>query len=178
MDIESLNLSSDIKNRAHDIAKRVTTVRNRSISHKRLIFFCVLSAYSELNRPKDPMVLADEIGLSHDQVTKARRHYQRKDSSYIPPVTITRPHDFIEQYFSLFDMNHSNIERCIEECKGIENSNKKLKEYNPSYVAIGIIYMFFIVNGYKITMSHFCNTVNVSEVTLRKYYNIVSDGYL
>lgn len=173
-DLDKYSLPDDIKNEANNIYLNLNINTKRGNQRKLLIFFCVFMAYKKLKEPKIPKLVAEIIGISPDDITKAFSmcSFRLQDSRINEPID---PLQFIKGYLSLINIDESCLDNIINFGKEIIDKSKDLLQEHPHVIAAGILFYYLRINGVQIHHNDFAKAVRLSDMTISKLYKRIGN---
>jgi transcription initiation factor TFIIIB Brf1 subunit/transcription initiation factor TFIIB len=177
-DLEQYKIPEEIKNEANRIYTNLKINTKRGRRRKLLIFYCIFNAYKSFNKPKDPKMVAEIVGIKPNEIPKALSMCSFK-MPYTNKITnkLSTPIDFIKDYLNIININSTALPKIIEFAENILKENPKLLVLYPQVVASGILYYYLIINGGQIDKKVFADAVKLSEMTISKIYNIISTSH-
>ena len=173
-DLEKLNLPDDVRLEAERIFQQLATNTKRGKRRKKLLFYCVLNAYNTLGQPQDPKLIAELVGISPTEMTKAFSMCSQAQTSYKPLTTFRSPLDFIPSHIELVGLNSDCIPDVIKLGTEILERDSELAEHYPQVVAAGILLYYMTINGATINKKKFAETFRRSEMTINKMFKHIS----
>ena len=173
-DMENIDIPDDVKATANNIFKRLNLPTHRGKRRKFLVFFCIYSAYSELNMPKDPRSLATVVNIDPNKITKAFSLFSEVQTGYRTRNLHTNPLDLIPEYCARIRDVELNVEMVKVLAKRILEKSLKLREMYPQKVTAGIIQYYMAINGIKYNKKLFVGAMGLSDATISNMYREVS----
>jgi transcription initiation factor TFIIIB Brf1 subunit/transcription initiation factor TFIIB len=178
-DMEGIPLTDDIKNKAESIYKNMTSSGvNRKRKRKYVVFYCLYEAHRELHLTVDPRALAQSIGLSKGDVTKAVSMCSPMQTGYRPVAETTSPLQVIPILCEKFSISQDALRSIIDTGTRVLSNDSggddRLMESSPLAVAAGIIKYHFDINGVPIKGKEFASTVSFSEATINQMVKRIS----
>ena len=167
VDLETLNFSNEIKIKANNIAVNIGDRITRKRARKRFIFFCIYSAYGELNLIVDPREVAKEVGITLGDMPKALSTYSKSQTGYKRKSHFLTPDELIPGYCSKLNLTGEFVKGAVEFSKKIVSKDPSLMEIYPQNVAVGILYYYAIINSYQIDLDVYSKIFAVSKATIK-----------
>jgi len=166
-ELRKYNLPERIIYQGNYIFLEKMNIANRNGSQKtQLLFFCVYSAYKELNTFIDFHELAQIFKLTPKKARKAITLYDNFNTGYIAPVNIYSPLDLIVDYCKKLNLDNSLASQALLFAKDLlENSCKELRQENYSTVAAGILSYYLQQIG-CVKSKEIFNISNLSQATI------------
>lgn len=136
-----------------------------------LIASCIYHACLLNKVPKSSKDIAAMFNISHVTLNKGNSRFQT-----LLQINVSSPDpiDFISQYGNYLSMSISDINKCKELVKLIED-NEIMNDNSPTSSAAGILYYYATVKNLGYTKKKFAKACNVSEVTIVKCYKIINN---
>lgn len=167
-DLEQYSIPQDVKEEANKIYKSLNISIKRGKRRKRVIFFCLFHAFHRLGQTKDPKQLADLLGISPTEATKASVHCTEELVEYYSPI------DFLENIIESVGLDKST---CLEEIKAliqkVIEKDSEIQEFYPQVVAAAVVLFYMISQGYSVNRKEFSKRVRRSEMTINKVFRKV-----
>lgn len=174
-DLEKLDIPNDVKIEAERIFRKLETNTKRGRRRKKLLFYCIFTAYTILNQPKDPKSIAELVDISSTQITKAFSMCSESQTNYKAPNVNWTPIDFIPQYLESCGLSPDCEEEVIQFAKEILDKDPDLYESYPQVVAAGILQYYMTINGaININKKKFADIFKKSEMTISKMYKKIA----
>jgi transcription initiation factor TFIIIB Brf1 subunit/transcription initiation factor TFIIB len=173
-DLDRINIPDDIKIEAERIYQQLDTNTKRGKRRKKLLFYCISKAYLSLNQPKDPKYVAELVGISATQISKAHSMCSESQTNYKPPCVRLTALDFIPEYHQKVGLDKSCLSSVISLANEILNKDPELNENYPQVVAAGILLYYMTINGLTVNKKDFSKIVLRSEMTISKMYKRIS----
>ena len=173
----TLNIDSNIKNKAIQISEQLCFNSARSKKKSLLDFFCLYEAYKELNIQKDPFYIAELVGLESKYVKKALTLFSETQTKYHSTYNVVSPLDLIDDYSERlkFDIyKQSDIKKFA---KDIIKRDKRLLDEMPRKVVSSILKLYMVINGIIYNKNDFEKAVGFSETTLNCIYKRIGNLY-
>jgi transcription initiation factor TFIIIB Brf1 subunit/transcription initiation factor TFIIB len=143
---------------------------SRGDNKEGLIASCIYHACLINKIPKSSKDIAAMFGISHVTLNKGNTRFQ---TLLQLNVSSPNPIDFISQYGNNLNMSISDINKCKELVKLIEE-NEIMNDNSPTSSAAGILYYYSTVKGLGYSKKSFAKACNVSEVTIIKCYKLIN----
>jgi transcription initiation factor TFIIIB Brf1 subunit/transcription initiation factor TFIIB len=143
---------------------------SRGHNKEGLIASCIYHACLINKIPKSSKDIAAMFGISHVTLNKGNTRFQ---TLLQLNVSSPNPIDFISQYGNNLNMSISDINKCKELVKLIEE-NEIMNDNSPTSSAAGILYYYSTVKGLGYSKKSFAKACNVSEVTIIKCYKLIN----
>lgn len=173
-DLDKLNIPDEVKTEAERIFQRLETNTKRGKRRKKLLFYCVFHAYSSLGPSKDPKAIAELVGISSTEMSKAFSMCSESQTNYKPPTAFHSPLEFIPEYLQLIGLDPICLGSIIDIANDILSKDPELAENYPQVVAAGILLYYMTINGVIINKKEFAKMVRRSEMTISKIYKRIS----
>lgn len=166
-DLDELLLPGNIKIEANEIYKKMNLDSRRSgrtARRKKLLFLCVYHAYTSLQLPCDPKVVAEIVGIKTKDINKA--FGLMHSSSYKPEAKFYKPVDFLPEYCKNCRLNEESCKNVILLAEEIWRKGTDLNRSFPQVVAVGILMYYLDIHGIVYSPSLFTQMVKKAEATL------------
>jgi len=136
-----------------------------------LIASCIYHSCLLNKVPKSSKDIAAMFNISHVTLNKGNSRFQT-----LLQINVSSPDpiDFISQYGNNLSMSISDINKCKELVKLIED-NEIMNDNSPTSSAAGILYYYSTIKNLGYTKKKFAKACNVSEVTIVKCYKIINN---
>lgn len=174
-DLEPLTFSEDIRNEAERIFQQLEIKTKRSKRRKKLLFYCVFNAYKSLGQSRDPKTVAEEIGMSPNEMTKALSMCSECQTGYRPPSVFHSPLQFLPEYYAQTNLDPSDYSMIDTFAKNILAKDPDLLQHYPQVVAAGILLYYTTINGITVDKKKFSELVRRSEMTINKMFKRISN---
>jgi transcription initiation factor TFIIIB Brf1 subunit/transcription initiation factor TFIIB len=177
-DMEPLSLPDEIKARAEAIFHKLRNVTTkRGNRRKQLVFFCINSAYNEINRESksassliryqhNVKKLAEMIGIKPAEISKAQSMYSEAQTGYSSPQVFFTADDFLPEYCRDLHLPDEEISEIVRFAREILRRDKNLLEKYPQNVAAGILLYYLTLHGYEFDKESYAKIVSLSEMTI------------
>lgn len=169
-ELAPLPLPDDVKQYADRIFQQLETNTKRGKRRRKLIFYCILTAYNLLKKPQDPKIIAEIVGIADTEMTKAVSMCSELQTKFRAPTTFRLPTDFIPEYAHIVGISESSINDVMNLGYEILEKDKDLLENYPQVVAAGIILYYLTINGVTVNKREFAKIIKRSEMTISKMY--------
>ena len=177
-DLDKLNIPNDIKVEAEGVFRQLNTNTKRGRRRKKLLFCCIFMAYTKLGQPKDPKSIADLVGISSTEMTKAFSMCSESQTNYKTPIVHWSPLDFIPEYIEPIGLELECLDDILELGKEILDKDSELLESYPQVVAGCIIMYYMHINGaVNINKKRFAEVLKKSEMTISKMFKKISKAH-
>ena len=174
-DLEKINLPDDVKIVAADVFRKLITSTKRGRRRKKLLFYCIFVAYIELKQPMEPKTIAELVGISSTEMTKAFSMCSETQTNYKTPIIRWKPLDFIPEYIEKLGLDADCLDDVNKLADDILNKDPDLYESYPQVVAGGIIMYFMYINGVvNIDKKLFAKVLMRSEMTISKMFKRIA----
>lgn len=181
-DLEALEITDDVKIAANDVFFSLNQGTRRGETRKRLVFFCLSTAYERLSdkyEKKDPKEIARLIGLNPTKINKAYKEYASlllnkgfDQAEYTPLQYIKTFCDRLKVKLTV-DLN---IDTVFEMCQRIYDKSLNLKvnlNESPQIVAIAFIYYYMHIYGIIYDKKKFSETVDYSIASINSKVKLI-----
>jgi len=169
-DLLKINIPDDIRNEAEKIFQQLKTNTKRGKRRKKMLFYCIFNAYKSLGQPQDPKVIAELVGISATEITKALSMCSESQTNYRPIAVFRQPLDFIPIYHSEVGLNPDCLSSVLELAHSILNKDPDLYDEYPQVVAAGILHYYMTINGVSVDKKQFAKIFKKSEMTITKMF--------
>lgn len=174
-DLKEYDFPDDVKHRANFIFSKMTLTIRRANKRKFLLFFCVYSAYKELNIPINPVDLRKVFGLKHGEMQKTHTMFSPLQTGYKSVQRVISATDYVIGFCDKLEMEQYSDE-LLAFSQLILERHKELLQSVPQTVASGILMYFMVMNGIEINDKKFlADTTNRSETTVLAMYKRISE---
>lgn len=167
-DLDKINIPDEIKNLSEQIFQQLDTNTKRGRRRKKLLFYCIFNAYNQIGQPQDPKFIAELVGISHTEMTKAFSMCSELQTNYKPNTTFHSPLEFVEQYHEQIGLDPKCLPDVLVLGTEILKKDPDLNENYPQVVAAGILLYYMTINGASINKKEFSKIVRRSEMTISK----------
>jgi transcription initiation factor TFIIIB Brf1 subunit/transcription initiation factor TFIIB len=176
-DVENMGFSEKIVNVANKIYFQVTQGQIfRGNSRKSIVFACIFHAYKLSGKPQSHEKLIHVFDLNRKTGLKGLKHvnlYAPKNSTirttYITPINL------VEEIMDKFSATKEQKEEVIKLYHQIRNKSSRLNRSRPQSVASGLVYFWICNKKKEITIKQFIKKVSLSEHTVSKIAQEISD---
>lgn len=174
-DIEKMAFTQDIKIRADLIYHTMNSTTHRGRRRKQLLFYCIYNACKELKVHYDPKYIANQIGITDGDMTKALSLFSEVQTGYSTSTSgFTTPLDYIPDYCRQIGLTEEAIDDVNSLAIDIINKDKTLRDSFPHTVAAGILKYYTLIRGLKIDNKVYASVVGLSEATVSTIYRRIS----
>lgn len=168
-DLEKYSFPEAVKTRANELFMENLEGRTyRSSTRKAVIFACVHTAYKELGKPQDPLVIAKNIGIGRKDMSKGIRLlspvYTGKEET---KQIFIEPMDLVPEILDKINMGEEHVPS-IKAIYEFSRRSQVLTRSNPQSVAAGLVYYWLMENEYEISKAEFAGVVGLSQMTIGK----------
>lgn len=162
--------SEDIKIRANAIYLKMKRTTKRAKQRKLLLFFCVYSAYKELQINVNPSDLGLIFQLSSGELQKTESMFSHLQTGYKPVCNCRNIYDYISDYCIKIGMEEC-IPDVIQLSKSIIDKNKDLTQVSCQPAAAGMIKYYMTINGIELTNKNaLSEAADRSDTTVETIY--------
>lgn len=173
--LKEYQFPDDIKYRANFIYSKMTLSIRRQNNRKFLLFFCVYSAYKELNINVNPSDLAKIFKLKDGETKRTLTMFGPLKTGYKPVQRVISPSDYLVDFCIQLDMEQYTDELFNFSQSLLEN-HKELLQFVSQTVAAGILMYFMIMNGIEsIDKKLLPEVTNRSETTIIAMYKRICE---
>jgi transcription initiation factor TFIIIB Brf1 subunit/transcription initiation factor TFIIB len=182
-DLEKLPLPDSIIGKAEEVFQKMTKIgTKRSKRRKRLIFFCIHSAYDELGIPVEPNHLANICGIERCDISKSMSMCAQANTDYDAPLVNRTPQGYIKGYFKKLNEEGMTFEDEALDCiydlmDEVLELDAELYEEKPPTVAAAILVFYLELENYVIDKSKYKSIFGVSDMTVNKIKNRIKRVY-
>lgn len=174
-DLDKLNIPDDIRIEAEGVFRELKTNTKRGRRRRKLLFYCIFVAYTKLGQPKDPKTIADMVGISSTEMTKAFSMCSESQTNYKSPIVHWSPMDFIPEYLEQIGLEMDCLDDVMKLSQNILDKDPDLYESYPQVVAGGILMYYMTINGViNINKKRFAEVLKKSEMTISKMYKRIA----
>lgn len=174
-DLEKLNVPDDIKIEAEGVFRQLNTNTKRGRRRRKLLFYCIFMAYTKLGQPKDPKSIADMVGISSTEMTKAFSMCSESQTNYKSPIVHWSPLDFIPEYIEAVGVQLDCLDDVLKLGEEILQKDPDLHESYPQVVAGGILMYYMTIRGVEhINKKKFAEVLKKSEMTISKMFKRIA----
>jgi len=170
-ELQRLDLPESIRAFANDIyALLASDTGTRRCSVRRgLIFFCTYNAYLEAGEIRDPVEIANLVGIPPNTIAHALKQFSYPLTCYRIKNVTTSPSHLIEQYARQQGIR----EELMPDLKALcarWTSAPIFRKLLPQPVAAGVLRYYMELNGLYIDMETFLKTYHLTRLALDKAY--------
>lgn len=176
-DLSKMDFPSEVKDKANSIYYKLSPKTHRGNKRKLLVFYCVHIAYRELNITMNPISIANEVGISKSEMTKAISLFSPVQTGYLLEAKKTDPCELIPGYCRSVGLDEAIIDEVITMCKEVTRKDRNLLDEYPSTVAIGVIRYYFVITGAIINSKRFAKKMDLSEATINSIQKRIGEAY-
>lgn len=173
-DMERIQVTDDIKLRADHIYQQLRKSTHRGRRRLQLIFYCLYQAHRELGIAVIPHVLAENVGITPAEMSKAISMFSETQTGYSPPNTVTYPADLLPEMCRENGLSKEAEMDVIQMANYILEKESALLQRTPQIVAAGILYHYMEINGITVTFDSFAHGAKLSQATLKQIVRIIS----
>ena len=174
-DLAKYNLTPDIKHRANFIYNKMKLNVRRANKRKYLLFFCVYSAYKELNININPTELGKMFDLTTGDMQKTHSMFSSLETGYKPKQRQISALDYIHDYCVKLDLEQYTDDLMLFTSLILEK-HVQLLQFVPQTVAAGILKYYMIINGIELTNKKILSeTTFRSDTTIDSMYKKISE---
>lgn len=175
-DVENLNFSDIVIDKADEIYKQVTNGQiYRKGSRRAIIFACIFHAYKIIGNPQSHSHLIKLLGLNRRTGLKGIKFVNinaPKDSEI--HTTVVTPVVLVKDLMNKFKAQQSQIREVTEIYKLVENRSSKLNRARPQSVSAGLVYYWIRKKKMNITIKEFAKIAELSVLTIDKIAKEIS----
>jgi transcription initiation factor TFIIIB Brf1 subunit/transcription initiation factor TFIIB len=173
-ELSNYNIPDDIKSRANIIYNSMVSNIKRANKRKYLLFYCVYSAYKELNITVNPVELGKKFNLSPGDVQKTHSMFSPLQTNYKPVNRIINASDYISDFCKKLNMDSYESD-IIMFTNNILNKNPSLTQEQPQTVAAGVLKYYMMINGIELIDKHQLSISTLrSDTTIDGMYKKIS----
>ena len=174
-DLKEYNFPDDVKHRANFIFNKMKLSLRRKNKRKLLLFFCVYSAYKELNININPTELGKIFGLKQGEMQKTHSMFSQLQTGYKPVQRVISASDYIIDFCSQLDMEEYT-DALLLFTVDILDKHKELLQLVPQTVAAGILKYFMVIHGIELEdKNKLVDVCNRSATTQEAMYKKISE---
>jgi transcription initiation factor TFIIIB Brf1 subunit/transcription initiation factor TFIIB len=169
-DVENLNFSDNIINKANEIYNQVTNGKiYRGNSRKATVFACVFFAYNITGNPQNHDNLIKIFNINKNIALKGLKFVtiNATKESNIRNIHIT-PLNLAEEIMKKLNAKEEHIKEVFDLYEKIKNRSSKLNRSRPLSVGAGIVFYWICLKNKNITLEEFAKQVKLSELTISK----------
>ena len=174
-DLDLIDLPEEVKREAQVIFNSMKVPTKRGTKRKRLLFFCINQAYVNLKQPKDPKMIANQLGIKSTDISKSSSMCSSSQTGYKPVPTFYHPIDFIPDYMKAVGLDESCVESVKKLGHEVLQRAPDLTDEYPQVVAAGLLLYYMIIHGITVNRKEFAGKVLRSEMTISKMYKRISE---
>lgn len=138
-----------IKEKAVQMAVRLSLPPRKSRPKLQQIFFCVLCAYAELGQICDPQRVAAELELSQKDVNSAYSAHNQAFINYSMPKVPSKAENYVTYYLEDLGIDASESEFICGKMDILLEKDPSLREKYPQDFAIASILYHLQTNGFE-----------------------------
>ena len=175
LDLDKIDIPEDVRNMSEQIFQQLETNTKRGRRRKKLLFYCIFNAYKELGHPQDPKLIAELVGISATEMTKAFSMCSELQTNYKPSSVFYSPLDYISiEFLEEVGLDEQCLDDILKLGQSILEKDPDLYENYPQVVAAGIILYYMTINGATVNKKEFARVVKRSEMTISKCLKRIS----
>ena len=112
------------------------------------------------------------FGLEKNVMRKGLKIFKglAKEKKFNLKITITKPEDFIKNFFDRINITKNLLDQAIQLVKNIQKI-QIANSHNPISIAVGAIYLIIYINNIPISKKELSTTFDISQVTIKKTFN-------
>lgn len=173
-----LKFDEEVKDIARSIYENYPDKPARESKKRRKVaYFCIHSAYKQLNRPIISSMLTDLFELTAKEATSAI-----KDGIKAMPKPVETKsynvYELIPLYYSKVVGNSDNAKYAVEMARTIiekdttrTGKESRLLKLNSFHIAAAFVYYYIVTSGQNMTIKEFAQRIKTSEQTVSVNYN-------
>lgn len=174
----NLKFDEEIKDIARSIYERYPEKPARESKKRRKVaYFCIHSAYKQLNRPIISSMLTDLFDLTPKEAASAI-----KDGIKVMPKPVEgktyNVYELIPLYYSKVVGDNDNAKYVVEMAKTIIDKDagrtgreSRLLKLNSFHIAAAFVYYYLVTSGQNMTIKEFAHRIKTSEQNVSINYN-------
>lgn len=175
-ELNELQFEDEITAEAFNIYKSMKLNIKRKDNRLGLKFFCIYNAYRNFNITKDPIKIAEKVGLHSYNLTKIFKTFSYENTGYKMKKVEINPLGYIKDYYENTGFRMDEIDNIYKFAESIVNKNKLEGEY-PQKVAIGII-IYYITKIHNERISDkFFDYLGKTENNFQEIVNTIGKIY-
>jgi len=140
--LEKYNLPDDVKKRANDIYKKIQEGGKKNNHSNQLMYYCVVNAYKELNKPYIASNIGHMFGLKQGEMSRSMSKYSYNQTGYRPVISNNCPGTLVREFAKIFDFSPEMVEDLMSFSERILTNHPEFRQYRPQQVAAAIIYYY------------------------------------
>ena len=180
-ELDKLNIPSNIVNLADTIYQDMDVGTKRGKRRKMLVFFCTFTAYNQVNKPVDPIWLANICGLEGSSISKALSMCSPVYTNVETPMVRFSPKDYIPVYYKKLsdwlEFPIGTLDDIYSITDEIMNKDMSLSDEKPQTVAAAILVFYMKMHGYTIDKENYKTIFKRSDMTINKIKKKVIKAY-
>jgi transcription initiation factor TFIIIB Brf1 subunit/transcription initiation factor TFIIB len=174
-DLKNHDFPDVIKHRANFIYNKMKLTVRRANKRNFLLFFCVYSAYKELEININPTELGKKFLLTHGEMQKTHSMFSQLQTGYKPIQRAISATDYMSDFCSQLNLEQYTDELLIFS-QNLLSKHKELVQGVPQTVAAGILMYFMTIHGIELTDKEMLSTITSrSETTILSMYKNISE---
>lgn len=167
-EIASFQLPDNVRIQAQEVARRLKLPIRRGKKRRQLLFYCLYSAYAELNIVQDPVTIAMMVGIERSQIGRALSLFSEAQTGYAPPMHIASAVDFVPRYAEQMGLEAHIIGDLVSIAQAVIERDSELAESYPQKVAAAIVSYYLSLNNlFSVSISNLTVLSGFSEPTIK-----------
>lgn len=167
-EIASFQLPDNVRIQAQEVARRLKLPIRRGKKRRQLLFYCLYSAYAELNIVQDPVTIALMVGIERSQIGRALSLFSEAQTGYAPPMHIASAVDFVPRYAEQMGLQAHIIGDLVSIAQAVIERDSELAESYPQKVAAAIVSYYLSLNNlFSVSSSNLTLLSGFSEPTIK-----------
>ncbi len=146
-DLRDVPLPECIKEKANEIYLKMNIPSKKSGKRKKLLYFCLSSAYTELGLVYLPAMIAACIGLSINKIPNAHAMFSKTITGYQTPSRRFKPTDYILYLYPSIRIQSGYEQYLLDLTNELIEKEEGLLDDPPQIVAAGILLYFIEYAG-------------------------------
>lgn len=146
-DLRDVPLPDSIKQKANEIYLKMNIPSKKSSKRKKLLYFCLISAYKELDIVYIPAMIATLVGLSINKISNANSMYSKTITGYQTQQRRFSPTDYVLYLYPTIGIQSGYEKFLVDLTNELINKEERLLDDAPQIVAAAIILYFIEWSG-------------------------------
>lgn len=166
-EIASFQIPDNVRTQAQEVARRLKLPIRRGKKRRQLLFYCLYSAYAELNIVQDPVTIATMVGIERSQIGRALSLFSEAQTGYAPPMHTASAVDFVPRYAEQIGLPTRTIGELVSIAQTVIEADSELAESYPQKVAAAIVSYYLALNNIAISSANLTSLSGFSEPTIK-----------
>ena len=176
VDIENMNISKHIKDKANDIYLQVCGEKvHRGAYRRAIVFASIFHAYKLASNPQSCESLIEIFKIKRKDALKGLKFISENAPVDSPLRTMyITPQDLIREFMKNLNASIEDTDKVICIYKSLYGKSSMLNRSRPQSTASGCIWFYMKISKRQMSIKDFVKIVNLSELTVNKVYKEIA----